>query len=181
VTPGESVVSVVLLPNPADSAQLVDCSQLIHERTNSLIRLSDQFLPHISVAQFTAPAEEAAALWEQVRHLSAHVSELESAGLSFVPDAHEDGLWIELGFLRSTAASELQAQIIQSDFARQFKLHNHAGDSWRPHVTVGLVPGHSIPALNLAKLTIFKRSFQNLTLAVGINGEYWTFVETRFS
>jgi 2'-5' RNA ligase len=175
-----SVISAVLLPNAADSTRLVDCSAKINSRANSLIQLDSTYLPHITIAQFIAPAEEAGNLWKEIEHLVGNVTEITAAGINFHADSHTDTLWMDIHFVKSLAVAELQQQICQTAFAQNFKPSNSTGDSFRPHCTLALFAGHAIPALQMDDLELFNRVYTELTLAVGVNGKHWTFIEIKF-
>jgi|GEM_PF-5645059 len=176
----QTVISAVLLPNADDSKRLVDCSASINSQADSLIQLDSTYLPHITIAQFIAPAEEAVNLWKEVEHLAGGVTEITAAGINFHIDNRDDMMWMDIHFVKSVAVAELQQQVCQTAFARSFKPSNSTGDSFRPHCTLALFPGHAIPALQLDDLELLTMTYTDLTFAVGINGKHWTFTEISF-
>ncbi len=176
------MISAVLLFSEADNNALVDFSKQINKRTDSLIKLDGHFLPHITLAQFAAPDESAEKLWQNIEYLKGGVNKLVSGGLTFAPTPQHNQLWVELQFLKSTALANLQSEILKTDFAADAELHSSgAGDNYRPHCTLALLKGQTISKLELPNVEIFKRGFSNLQLAVGLNGENFTFVDTKFS
>ena len=175
------IISAVLLPNEQDTERLIQHSVAINKRADSIIQLSNHYLPHVTVAQFIAPPEAAENLWEHVSRYKTHVTELISAGLVIVPSFEHNETWIELQFLKSAALAELQSIILKSEFANKYQLHSGTGDKYRPHCTLALLNGFTVPSLDLSKQVLFRRRFQDLKLAVGLNGENFTFVETKYS
>lgn len=176
----ESVISVVLLPTEQDGEQLIELSNKINESAESLIKLGENFLPHITLVQFKAPPEETKNLWAEVQNLKRNVTSITSAGLSFVPDSRSDLMWVELSFLKSDLLRELQAEILGTAFAQKFGQNRGIADEYRPHCTLALLKNRTIPQLNIEGLRALKKNYESLTLAVGINGEHFTFTQAQY-
>ena len=166
-----SVISAVLLPKPEDAEALIYCSEAISDMTQSAIRLGAQSPPHITVVQFFAEAEKAARLWQEIQYLHDRVSAVTSTGLCFLPERSRNNTWVELSLFRSDAISKLQAAILTTEFAQHFEVNNGQGDSYRPHVTLAMMAGRRSIDLDLSQFTIFRHTFEDLRLAVGINGD----------
>jgi hypothetical protein len=173
-------LSVVLLPAETDSRALIELSRLVATAQPSRIVLGSLALPHITVAQFEAPTDQAARLWAEVGQWRGQL-DLLSGGLNFTPDRARPQLWAELQFLKSAGLAELQAKVLATDFAQRYRLHNHAGDAYRPHCSLALYDGLTIPALDLSGISLFQRPFTGLSVAVGLNGDNFTFKGPPFS
>lgn len=169
-----SMISVVLLPNQADTQALAACSAAIGHNTPSAIALGSGCLPHIIIVQFFAEADEAQQLWNEVQGYKDFVDELASVGVSFVPGRTRDETWAALTFMKSDAVAALQAAVLATGFAAAHQTNNGTGDSYWPHVTLALLSGRRTTALELGPHPICRRAFTNLTLAVGINGPNMT-------
>ena len=125
-----SVISVVLLPSAEDAAEMTRCSAAIGEAMPSAIRLGEEALPHITIAQFFAEPEEAPVLWKEVSQYQAAVSELTSIGLAFVPGRSRDETWVALDFMKSHAVATLQEAVLATKFARDHPMNNGSGDHY---------------------------------------------------
>lgn len=175
------MISAVLLFNEDDNRELIKLSKQVNEQTRSLIKLNNHFLPHITLVQFNEPNESTVRLWHDIEHLKQEVRELTSSRLHCKPSPKHNQAWIELDFIKSEILGQLQDKIIKTDFAMNSQSHNKVGDDYHPHCTLALLEGQQIPELEIKNTVVLNREFTNLTLAVGLNGENFTFVETKFS
>ena len=142
----------------------------------SLFGLNQDNLPHITLAQFSASPEESNNLWDQVKNLKNAVHELSVGGVNLSPSFNHRQTWIELQILNSVALRELHQSVINIEFSKSHELINASNDQFRPHITLGLVDSLKFD-INFnfdPRYLVFKTPIK-VRLAVGINGEYFTF------
>lgn len=175
-----SYLSVVLLPNDADTEALVACSNTLSTGREAVVLAGGNSLPHITIGQFPARVDEAADLWSEVQTCEGMVSDLFSGGLLFTPNTAGDKTWVMLQFLRSGRLEALQQAIIATSFAQSHALENKIADSYNPHCTLALLEGTHIPDIDLAPFALFRRGFANLKLAVGQNGPHMSLTKVLY-
>lgn len=175
------IISVVLLPNSEDSQALIEYSKRLADRAFTAIQLgADMAIPHITVAQFEVEQDITERLWQSVRSLRSLVTEMSSTGLGLVPGRIRSESWVELLMLKSEALRGLQQDVSESSFCQDYSIKSSYGDTYRPHCTLGLLAGFTIPELDLES-SIFNHQYTGLTLAAGINGKNYTFDQIRFT
>jgi len=172
------IVSAVLLFERDDVDVLCRLSSRLNE---SLIYLDGTNLPHITVAQFEAPFDQTKSLWDETEGFGNLVSKVISAGVSFVPTPNNNETWVELQILKTQALQDLQDKILDTKFARNHQMIAGKNNQYRPHITIGLLKGYQSQAIDLSEFTdLFRREF-TVRLAVGPNGENFTFSKEQFS
>lgn len=169
------VVSVVLVPEGKDSDIFYRLSTMI---PGSLFKLDEKHIPHITIAQFLAPFSQLSRLENEMIDLNGRACEVVFGGLNFVPDTSRDETWVELTVLKSEHLLNLQKRVLGTQFAKDFELQNRrVDDTYRPHMTLGLLKGSaSIPEIDLKDTAAILRRTVNVKVAVGKNGEFFSFV-----
>lgn len=174
-------VSVVLLPTQADSEQLVRLSAIFNQAQPSLIKLGGHALPHVTVAQFDAPDTACEKLWQEVRQFQNIVHRLTVGGITFLPQKNSNNLWVEAQILKSHDLSRLHEAVINTKFAAKYNSIGAVKDVYRSHCTVALYDKQIVPQIDLSAVEILRATLANWTLAVGTNGENFTFNSIVFS
>lgn len=176
----EQYLSVVLFLNKEDEGIVRACSEAVCASRQLVSRLDTVRMPHLTVARFEAPSEEASSLWGEVQGYRHMISTLISGGLCFSPYSDGDKTWAMLQFKRSNWLDELQRRVITGDFANRYPINNKIGEAYNPHCTLALLEGTVTPQVDLGKFPLFRREFSGFMLAVGINGPYQTIAEVPY-
>lgn len=174
-----SYISVALLPNQADSSELVTCSESLSKATKSAIVLGPHALPHLTVTRFAVAESAIEELRTDLHKLSTKITTLLSGGLRFTPDPVEDRTWVDVQFLKPATLDVLQAEIASIPFAQKHRIHNKQGDVYAPHCTLALLEGKKVPAMDISSFDLFRRPFTELQLAVGVNGDNLTLLSAE--
>lgn len=171
------MISLVLLPSETDTEQIIALSERL---SGSQIALGNEALPHITVALFDAPAEDAASLWHDTKDLLKSSLHLTSGGLGFVLSREGGRVWVELQFLNTSHLIELQRDVLETAYGKSNSPLNAIGAGYRPHCTIGLLSGESSSQVTMDGLPVFQRVFKDMRLAVGVNGENFAFAQPLF-
>lgn len=133
------MTALVLLP-PADvAAELVQLSgDLAHVLPSQLV-LGAGGVPHLTLVQCDAPASTVDRIAERLTASWGPDDFVTAAGLALVPGGGET--WLEVPVLRSSRLSALHDASVKAVLSAGHAVVSGAGDSYRPHVTVGYVEG----------------------------------------
>ena len=174
----EQYLSVILLLSDQDESMVRALSAAVCAGGQAISRLDSAHMPHLTVARFVAPPEEARSLWDEVQKHRGMLGTLTSEGLCFSPYSDGDNTWAMLQFKHSNWLDELQRAATTGDFASHHPVNNKTGEAYNPHCTLALLGGTSTPQVDLSKFPLFRREFSELSLAVGVNGPHQSVIET---
>lgn len=173
-----AIASFALIFDAEVSQQLTEYSAAIARAgVKNECELGEGTLPHMTILQFEADGEEdLEMIWQEATSCKA-VVELTFAGICLLPG--DDNIWLEIPVLKSAAVTEFQRNLLALPAIRDRQILNGTGDSFRPHVTVGLTS--ELDALPPVGREVLRARDVRARLGLGWSGPNYTFPVPVFS
>jgi 2'-5' RNA ligase len=155
--------AVILMPPPPLFQALIAFSQALNASGESSIRLSDTYVPHLTIVQTDAPLDFLRHITQGIQNCWSDEDVVTLAGFCFVPE--ETRVWLEVPTLKSRRLTTLRNRSVEELELNGFHVLSGVDDSYRPHLTVALMKtfASAIPPLDPRSL---RASVDGWTLAV---------------
>ncbi|MEU8138763.1 hypothetical protein [Streptodolium elevatio] len=133
---------IILLPDDHANAALSAYAERITAGVPTIMRIGEQYLPHITLLHVDAPRGSAAELWGRSVASIAPVTEVRPSGVQFGAMARGDlylpqgGVYVGLEALRRTALEAAHRRVLEHARDLDLPVLSGAGENFRPHVTL---------------------------------------------
>ncbi|NAS24600.1 hypothetical protein GT755_23280 [Herbidospora sp. NEAU-GS84] len=170
---------IVLLPPPGTAQRIIEFATRLRASSPSLMVISDERLPHLSLAHADCSKNSAEAWWTRAIAIVPEYMPIKLAGLMFAPVGAGDfyipegGIYFGLEAIATDVLRGAHEQILSAAEAVNAKPIGNVRDKFRPHITLGVMSTSAVTLVDFPEWMTGEALVGRL--AWGQLGSYGTF------